>query len=50
MFVAICSLLSASFPLRYVFCHLALLEYALHNAKLITVDLTGFEENAEESD
>lgn len=41
---------SIQMPDQYVFCHLALLEYALHNGKLVEVDLTGFEEDGSESD
>ncbi|MPC27639.1 Tyrosine-protein phosphatase non-receptor type 9 [Portunus trituberculatus] len=39
---------SIQMPDQYVFCHLALLEYALHNGKLVEVDLTGFEEDGSE--
>ncbi|XP_068205771.1 tyrosine-protein phosphatase non-receptor type 9 isoform X8 [Palaemon carinicauda] len=41
---------SIQMPDQYVFCHLALLEYAIHNGKLVEVDLTGFEEDGSESD
>lgn len=41
---------SIQMPDQYVFCHLALLEYALNNGKLVEVDLTGFEEDGSESD
>ncbi|XP_069936492.1 tyrosine-protein phosphatase non-receptor type 9 isoform X1 [Cherax quadricarinatus] len=41
---------SIQMPDQYVFCHLALLEYALHNGKLVEVDLTGFEDDGSESD
>ncbi|KAK3865554.1 hypothetical protein Pcinc_028848 [Petrolisthes cinctipes] len=41
---------SIQMPDQYVYCHLALLEYALHNGKLVEVDLTGFEEDGSESE
>merc|ERR1740137_498911 len=41
---------SIQMPDQYVFCHLALLEYALNTGKLVEVDLTGFEEDGSESD
>ncbi|XP_076053155.1 protein tyrosine phosphatase Meg2 isoform X3 [Oratosquilla oratoria] len=41
---------SIQMPDQYVFCHLALLEYALTTNKLAEVDLTGFEEDGSDSE
>ncbi|RXG67644.1 Tyrosine-protein phosphatase non-receptor type 9, partial [Armadillidium vulgare] len=41
---------SIQMPEQYVFCHLALLEYAISSGKLQEVDLTGFENQSSDSD
>lgn len=41
---------SIQMPDQYVFCHLALLEYALATNKMTDADLTGFEGDASDSD
>ncbi|XP_047737054.1 tyrosine-protein phosphatase non-receptor type 9 isoform X4 [Hyalella azteca] len=41
---------SIQMPDQYVFCHLALLEYALLTGKMPDADLTGFEGDASDSD
>lgn len=41
---------SIQMPDQYVFCHLALIEYALSQGMLTEVDLTGFDNRGEESD
>ena len=41
---------SIQMPDQYVFCHLALLEYALNANKLVDADLSGFENDGSESD
>ncbi|KAF2349383.1 PTP type protein phosphatase [Trinorchestia longiramus] len=41
---------SIQMPDQYVFCHLALLEYALYTNKMPDADLTGFEGDASDSD
>ena len=41
---------SIQMPDQYVFCHLALLEYALATGKMTDADLTGFEGDASDSD
>lgn len=35
-------------PDQYIFCHLALIEYALMKGHLQTADLTGFDQGADE--
>lgn len=37
-------------PDQYVFCHLALIEYALSRGILKSADLTGFDEREEDSE
>ncbi|XP_030746081.1 tyrosine-protein phosphatase non-receptor type 9-like [Sitophilus oryzae] len=39
---------SIQMPDQYIFCHLALIEYALSKGHLQSVDLTGFDQGAEE--
>ena len=41
---------SIQMPDQYVFCHLALIEYAISREMLKSVDLTGFDDREEESD
>lgn len=41
---------SIQMPDQYVFCHLALIEYALSRGMLKSADLSGFDEPNEESD
>lgn len=41
---------SIQMPDQYVFCHLALLEYALLTNKMPDADLTGFEGDVSDSD
>lgn len=40
---------SIQMPDQYVFCHLALLEYALIHGHLKDVDLSGFDDSTDES-
>ena len=40
---------SIQMPDQYVFCHLALLEYALIHGHLKDVDLSGFDDSSDES-
>lgn len=41
---------SIQMPDQYVFCHLALIEYAVSRGMIASVDLTGFNERDDESD
>lgn len=41
---------SIQMPDQYVFCHLALIEYALSRGILKSADLTGFDEREEDSE
>ncbi|XP_018805129.1 PREDICTED: tyrosine-protein phosphatase non-receptor type 9 isoform X2 [Bactrocera latifrons] len=41
---------SIQMPDQYVFCHLALIEYAVSRGMLKSVDLTGFDDRGEDSD
>lgn len=41
---------SIQMPDQYVFCHLALIEYAVSQGMLKSVDLTGFDDRGEDSD
>ena len=41
---------SIQMPDQYVFCHLALIEYALSKGMLKSADLTGFDDRDDESD
>lgn len=41
---------SIQMPDQYVFCHLALIEYAVSRGMLASADLSGFEEREEDSD
>lgn len=41
---------SIQMPDQYVFCHLALIEYAVSRGMLKSADLTGFDDHDEESD
>lgn len=41
---------SIQMPDQYVFCHLALIEYAVSRGMLQSVDLTGFDDREDESD
>uniref|UniRef100_A0A0A1WJT6 Tyrosine-protein phosphatase non-receptor type 9 n=1 Tax=Zeugodacus cucurbitae TaxID=28588 RepID=A0A0A1WJT6_ZEUCU len=41
---------SIQMPDQYVFCHLALIEYAVSRGMLNSVDLTGFDDRGEDSD
>lgn len=41
---------SIQMPDQYIFCHLALIEYAVSRGMLISADLTGFDDREEESD
>jgi len=41
---------SIQMPDQYVFCHLALIEYALAHKKLASADLEGFDDDEEDSE
>ena len=41
---------SIQMPDQYIFCHLALIEYAQREALLHMIDLDGFEDSSSESD
>lgn len=41
---------SIQMPDQYVFCHLALIEYAVTRGMLVSADLTGFDEREEDSE
>lgn len=41
---------SIQMPDQYVFCHLALIEYAISRGMLTAVDLTGFDDRDEDSE
>lgn len=41
---------SIQMPDQYVFCHLALIEYAVSRGMLASADLGGFEDNEDDSD
>lgn len=41
---------SIQMPDQYVFCHLALIEYAIMRKKLQSIDLTGFDDGDDDSE
>lgn len=41
---------SIQMPDQYVFCHLALIEYAVSRGMLISADLSGFDEREDDSE